>query len=430
MASSRVALYGRYAFYRTILAPVRAALDSQVDAILTGDPAEVVAFRPHVLLVAAHDRLEYFRYHLPATQIGNVRHGMVSKAVLARTPRRPTARTYDFVCTGPDDTTTAVYRRAGATPGEIWRTGYPQLDPLHRRDPAPDLGLDPTRPTVLFAPTWNLGLSSAPILGARVVDLVREGAPGANVIIKPHPVVREWHPGWMRQWRDRASGDPGVLLVEDTHADVAAFMLAADLMVSDASSVIFEYLALDRPMVLVTNRHHRADPAFDPDDIIWGWRDVGAEVKGPEALPAAIAAELADPGRHAVARARYAAILFDGQADGRNAARIAARAADRSREIAARGAADGRPGAPKVLERRAAGPRIRAIPGAWLGRVRWTLGDLVRSVWQRPVLRRIVAGPLERRRLAARYRALLDGTLRGADGQLLTAAPTGVDRAG
>ena len=37
------------------------------------------------------------------------------------------------------------------------------------------------RPTVLYAPTWNLGLTSATMLGDRLVDLIRAGSPGANV---------------------------------------------------------------------------------------------------------------------------------------------------------------------------------------------------------------------------------------------------------
>src|SRR6186997_1297037 len=104
MAPSRVALYGRFPFYRTILSPIRDLLGPGVESLLTGDAAAVVAFEPHVLVLAAHDRLEYFRHHLPATAIGNVRHGLVSKAVLSRTPRRAGARYYDFLCAGPDDT--------------------------------------------------------------------------------------------------------------------------------------------------------------------------------------------------------------------------------------------------------------------------------------------------------------------------------------
>ena len=78
MSRSRIALFGRYPFYRSILEPVRAAIDPDIETLLTGDANDVVAFRPHVLLVAAHDRLEYFRHRLPETHIGNVRHGLVS----------------------------------------------------------------------------------------------------------------------------------------------------------------------------------------------------------------------------------------------------------------------------------------------------------------------------------------------------------------
>ena len=99
----------------------------------------------------------------------------------------------------------------------------------------------------------------------------------------------------MAWWRELARREPGVHLVEDTHADVTAYMLAADIMVSDASSVVFEFLALDRPIVLVTNPLHRADPAYDPESIIWRWRDVGEEIHDVAEAGAAIGARSASP---------------------------------------------------------------------------------------------------------------------------------------
>src|SRR5262249_54256531 len=144
-----------------------------------------------------------------------------------------------------------------------------------------------------------------------------------NVIIKPHPVIGDWRPRWMATWARLAAELRGVHLVRDTHADVVPYMLAADLLVSDASSAIFESLALDRPIILVTNPRHRNDPAYEADDIIWRWRDVGEEVRDPDALPAAVAEALERPAARGAVRHRYAKILFGELTDGRNHARVA-----------------------------------------------------------------------------------------------------------
>jgi len=379
----RVAFFPHLPFHRPILEPVHDALSGRAACLVSADRSAVVAFDPHVLVLASHAHLEHFRHRLPGAAIVNVRHGLVDKAILRRLPRRPSARWFDFVCVGAEARLDA-YERGGASPRAYWRTGYPQVDPLFRRDPPAALPLDPGRPTVLYAPTWNLGLSSAGLLGPRLVDLIRGEAGPVNVIIKPHPVIADWRPRWMAGWARLAAGTAGVHLVRDTHADVMPYLLAADLLVSDASSVIFEFLALDRPIVLVSNPRRTADPAYDPDDIIWRWREIGDEVHDPADLPGAVAAGLRAPGARAAARRRCARGLYGPFTDGRNHLRVAE----------------------KILETGAAlarGERLPAAmptaPGAPVARA-WH--DLRTRAWSSRGLRRLALGPLEELRLRAR----------------------------
>jgi hypothetical protein len=318
----RVAFFAAFRFHAPILAPVCRRLEDRARTLLSNDRRAIVAFEPHVVVMTASAHLEYFRRHLPSAFIVNIRHGLIGKQGIRRLPPRASARRFDAVCIG-DDWRRAHYERVGARPETFWETGYPQIDPLSRRDPAPALPLDPARPTLLYAPTWNLGLTSAAAFGERLVDLVRAEAPGLNIIIKPHPVIGDWRPRWMASWGRLAAAHRGVHVVTDTHADVVPYMLASDVLLSDASSVVFEFLALDRPIVLFTNPLHAADPAWLEDDIVWHWRDVGQEIHTVDELPGAVAQALSEPEAGRERRQHYAKTLFGRFADGRNAERIA-----------------------------------------------------------------------------------------------------------
>jgi hypothetical protein len=380
----RVAFFAHFPFHRPILGPIHDILAERVECLLSSDRGRIVVFDPHVLVMTAHAHLEYFRHRLPHALTVNVRHGMIGKRIVTRLPARTSARAFDFVCVGAEARLES-YERGGATPREYWLTGYPQLDPLFRRDPPPPLPLDPARKTVLYAPTWNLGLSSAAMLGSRLVELIRGQAPDVNIVIKPHPVIGDWRPRWMACWERLAATAPGVHLVRDTHADVTPYMLAADVLISDASSVIFEFLALDRPIILITNPRHAADPAHDPDDIAWRWRDVGEEIHDDVGrLPGAVAAALRAPDARGERRRHYARLLFGPFTDGRNHARVA----ERVLEAGAALAHAGTPSRGLTLSTR------RGAAELW--------HDLRTRIWASATLRRLVLGPLEALRLRVR----------------------------
>lgn len=383
----RIAFYAHFPFLEAILRPVHDALAGQATCLLTRDRRAVRALDPHVLVMAHHAHIEYFRSHLPRTVLVNVRHGMISKRTLRRLPRRAAARTFDFVCIG-DENSLGNHARAGITPQAFWFTGYPQLDPLFRRDMPAPLPFDRTLPTVLYAPTWNLGLTSATRFGPRLVEHIRARVPGVNVLIKPHPMIVSWRPRWMGWWRRLAERERGVHLVRDAGADVTSYMLAADILVSDASSAVFEFLALDRPIVLVTNPLHRADPAYDPDSIIWRWRDVGEEVHDVSDVASAVERALREPGRLRERRAHYARQLFGPRIDGKNHERIARHVHDAARRVSA-----------GLLQPGGSGDRSP-------GRVAWRWHDLRYSIGVRPWARRAVVNHLEALRLRLRARAL------------------------
>ena len=254
----------------------------------------------------------------------------MGKRGIEHLPDRDSARRFDAVCVG-DQTTIDRYLRNRAAPQEMWLTGFPQMDPLFRRDAPPALGLDGSRPVILYAPTWNPQMSSTPFLGAEVADLILgpRASPltDATLVLKAHPTTAMWNPEWLTTWAQAATADPRIKVLEP-RTDVTGVMLAADLMISDASSTIFEYLALDRPMVLITTPDATTDIDYDAADLPWRWRDVGEDVSDRGSLAGVVADALAHPERRAAERASRRDELFGDLQDGHNARRVADRLVD------------------------------------------------------------------------------------------------------
>jgi len=134
--------------------------------------------------------------------------------------------------------------------------GMPKVDclvdgSLKRDEVLAQLGLDPARPTVLYAPTWSAA-SSLNTMGLELVeDLV---ARPWNIIVKLHDRSRDpraFYSGgvdWTSCLTRVLPVGRGVLV---TNPDICPYLVAADVMITDHSSAGFEYLLLDRPLVRI-----------------------------------------------------------------------------------------------------------------------------------------------------------------------------------
>src|SRR5262249_42396934 len=158
------------------------------------------------------------------------------------------------------------------------------------------------------------------VLGNSWIDSVMEHLGDVNIIIKPHPVTAEKFPQWMELWRQAQDRHQHVYLVEDTHASVYPYCRHADVLLSDASSVIFYFLALDRPIVLVGNPAREQEAVFfDRDGPEWKWRDVGIEIEKVSEVAPSLSRALEHPNMHSAKRLEYAQRVFGDLRDGRSA---------------------------------------------------------------------------------------------------------------
>jgi CDP-glycerol glycerophosphotransferase (TagB/SpsB family) len=147
--------------------------------------------------------------------------------------------------------------RAGAVDADspaIRLVGMPKTDclvdgSLRRDDVLAAYGLDPARPTVLYAPTWT-PYSSLNAVGEALVRAL--AAAGVRVIVKLHENSRDLRHvnsggvDWFARLAPILTPAGGHLV---QGGDASPWMVAADVMITDHSSVGFEYLLRDRPLV-------------------------------------------------------------------------------------------------------------------------------------------------------------------------------------
>jgi hypothetical protein len=173
--------------------------------------------------------------------------------------------------------------------------GYPKVDALvnGRYDAAAIRGrlqLEMHRPTAIYAPTWSPA-SSLNIAGEDIVSSLVDS--GFNVIIKLHDrsldVSQEKFSGGV-DWRACFARlhQPGrIAFVE--WADSSPLLAASDVMVTDHSSIGFEFCLLDRPLIIFDAPDLARVARINPDKIALLRSAARVVTSADEVGPAALA---------------------------------------------------------------------------------------------------------------------------------------------
>lgn len=316
----RVGIYYRHSFHHAIFQSTISALNQHHQCLATSDTGELTRFLPHVIVAAEDLTYLHLRAHLPFSRFVHTRHGLANKGIPARS-----FRAADYVCVTSEFVRDEFIAQGIQPRREYWITGYIQMDNLFSA-PRPSQ-IPANHKVVLYAPTWHQGLSSLPMLHSRVAELLHAGRSDTFVVIKPHPLVQEGQDPvlapWMQTLRGVCRERPNTLLIEERGEDVMPWLKAADVLVTDASSVQLEFLALDRPLVLIDNPERTGSIHFDPKGLEWVWRDMGEALENVDLLPAAISHSLDHPRDRAPQRAVYRERLFGQLVDGRSGSRLA-----------------------------------------------------------------------------------------------------------
>lgn len=255
--------------------------------------------------VITNDWLRARFVHQPHQVVLQTWHGTMYKKIgldLARTtgdlvPKFLHERSLWDLLLSQNPHSSAVFRTAYAWEKPLLEAGYPRNDLLRGGDGAAiraQLGIRPDQSAVLYAPTWRDNQTE--LVNFLDVDEV------AALLGDDYVLLLRAHSRTLR-YGDRARVGGNVIDVT-TYPDITDLFLAADQLVTDYSSVMFDYSVLGRPMIFFV-----PDLAEYRDDVRGVYFDLAELAPGPVVetqadVVAAIRNARTDVERYA---ARYAA---------------------------------------------------------------------------------------------------------------------------
>lgn len=242
-------------------------LPTRTPVVVLPRPQDVEEFHLPSLRVALYPTTVVRNNHmirLPGIRHVFINHGDGDKAVTYS----PLHRVFDEIwVAGQAGVDRYLTRGEGVRPDQLVIVGRPQLAHVTLGSPrGPD---DPV--TVLYAPTWegnfdDVDYSSVATMGVRLVrTLLHTTAPGAGpvpgrrpvrLLFKPHPATGSRVPAARAALTEiehliRQAGAPHMVVAPGPQSLYDAFN-EADVLVSDVSSVVADFLASRKPY-LVTN---------------------------------------------------------------------------------------------------------------------------------------------------------------------------------
>lgn len=135
---------------------------------------------------------------------------------------------------------------------EVVETGWPRQDwiyhNLHTFDSYKQELLDTYHKSkvVLYAPTFSPSLTSLPFIKENLKKLAQEK--DIIVLLKFHPLTKQ---EWVEEYRELAEEVENILWIDDPN--ITKYILASDLMISDTSSALYEFLLVDKPVITFKN---------------------------------------------------------------------------------------------------------------------------------------------------------------------------------
>lgn len=200
---------------------------------------------------------------------------------------------------------------------DVVETGWTKQDSIARRLPGAQASKQALlkkypgkKRLVLYAPTFSPKLTSLPSIMPGLEALL-EANPDMLLALKFHPLTR---PELADPYREWAAREPERVVYVEQDKDLTELCLEADLMVSDTSSAVYEFLLLNKPVVTLNTIAR---------DIYW------ENITSPAELPQAVERALTD--LEARSRREWISRNYDPHLDGQCCRRMIQAAEDFNR---------------------------------------------------------------------------------------------------
>ena len=319
--------------YHAVLSPIADALSGEPDVhvwFTSEHPDSVRGLVPGARLLT-HAEVEWRRFDLyingdpwAAARLRrcahrvNFFHGVAGKYDLDNPAGLPLGlEDYDHVAFINADRMSRYLAAGIVQPSQAALIGYPKLDRLASGGYEPSatrqaLGLPGDRPVALYAPTYSES-SSLHLAGEAIVREL--AAAGFVVIVKLHDRSLDrdarYHGGV--DWRARFAAlaremGAGRLRFMEV-ADASPLLAAADVMITDHSSIGFEYLVLDRPLVVFDAPGLAEAARINPEKVAL-LRSAAAIARTPDEAARLASHDLAHPAARSAARRRVVHGMF------------------------------------------------------------------------------------------------------------------------
>jgi Putative glycosyl/glycerophosphate transferases involved in teichoic acid biosynthesis TagF/TagB/EpsJ/RodC len=135
---------------------------------------------------------------------------------------------------------------------EVVETGWSRQDwifnNLHLYDDYKKQLLDQYKKNniVLYAPTFSPSLTSLPFIKNELIRMAKEK--DILLLFKFHPLTNQ---KWIDEYKQVAEEVENICWIDDHN--ITKYMLISDLMISDTSSTVYEFLLLNKPVITFRN---------------------------------------------------------------------------------------------------------------------------------------------------------------------------------